>query len=255
MVDRGVESVNELYSICCAVEHKSQRTHIFRYQIWYDFLTVHPPMLSTNKISGTAAFSCPLVHSLPYCPSTSYSVPLPAPPTPFTTYDSTILPTNITTPLLSYLTNFTTTLNTIACGRDLYSPIQTCANCQSAYRKWLCSVSFTRCGEASSTSPSADASQSLLPAISPISAAASPRNTNFPAFSSQYEALLPCLETCTAADRACPIFIGFKCPVVRFNADQSYGVGYLDSGVDGQMGGGKTGASSDRWGNVWCNGS
>jgi calcium channel MID1 len=124
--------------------------------------------LGLIKISVTAAFPCPLVHSLPYCFSTSYSVHFPVPTTPFTTYESTILPTNITTPVLSYVTNITTTLNTFGRGRDLYSPIQTLSDCQSAYMKWRCSVSFTRRGEVLSTSPSAYASQSPLPALSPI---------------------------------------------------------------------------------------
>jgi calcium channel MID1 len=66
--------------------------------------------------------------------------------------------------------------------------------------------------------------------------------------------LLPCLETCTAADRACPNFLGFKCPVVQFNAAASYGVGYVDS-VNNVEGGGVTGVAQDRWGNIWCNGA
>ncbi len=42
-----------------------------------------------------------------------------------------------------------------------------------------------------------------------------PRNPVLPAFSSDYQTLLPCLETCDAADRACPTFLGFKCPSLK----------------------------------------
>lgn len=204
-----------------------------------------------------ASFACPLVHSLPYCPSVAYAVPLPPPPSIISAYDSMSIPSDITNPLLQYMTNFTTTLLTMACGRDLYSPLRTCADCQRAYRKWLCSVSFTRCGEATPNNAVSSASQSstLQSALASQTASAAPRNTNLPTFGQPYNALLPCLETCTAVDRMCPNFLGFKCPVVRFNAADSYGVGYVDSGEDGVEGEGSTGNMQDRWGNVWCNGS
>lgn len=147
------------------------------------------------------------------------------------------------------MTNFTTTLLTFACGRDMYSPLQSCADCQNAYRKWLCSVSFTRCSEPSG------GSAAPLSALVPQATDASPRNPNISAFGSSYLSLLPCLETCTAVDRACPHFIGFRCPVVRFNAATSYGIGFIDSGEVGVQGQGTVGAAQDMWGNVWCNGS
>ena len=155
------------------------------------------------------------------------------------------------------MSNFTTTLTTLACGRDHYSPLVTCADCQQAYRTWLCTVSFPRCGESSSTSPTSTDSdpqaQVPLPALQNVKAGAAPRNPALPAFSSDYETLLPCLETCNAADRACPAFLGFKCPLPRFTAASSYGVGFVDSGEDGDVGGGTTGVAQDVYGNVWCN--
>ena len=224
-----------------------------------------------------ASFSCPLVSSLPYCPNVAYSVPLPAPASPFTTYDASTIPASISTPLLSSLTNFTTILTTFACGRDWYSPLMTCADCQREYRKWLCIVSFTRCGEASpgdtnsvvssAASPSAtglsavqptddtgEAAQGILSALVPQQTSSPARNPNFPTLNNGYTMLLPCLETCTVVDRACPSFLGFRCPVTRFNAAASYGVGYVDSGTEGGQGLGVAGSVQDRWGNIWCNG-
>lgn len=170
-------------------------------------------------------------------------MPLPAPPSPQAAYNSTNLPESITAPLLDSLTNFTTILTTFACGRDFYSPLVTCADCQRAYRTWLCAVSFPRCADPDTASPSA----ALLTSQSPDA-----RNAAFPS-GNAYTQLMPCLETCTATDRACPNFLGFRCPLPRFNAAQSYGVGYIDNGADGVQGGGSTGTWADNYGNVWCN--
>jgi calcium channel MID1 len=206
-----------------------------------------------------ASFACPLVHSLPYCPSISYAVPLSAPPSPSPAHDATTLPSALVDPLLKYLTNFTVTLTTFPCGRkdEVYSPLKTCADCQRAYRKWLCTVSFPRCTERSPIndgSTQGGAQAPLAPAHTTVPAAHPPRNTHLPPFPSAYTALLPCLETCTAVDRACPSFLRFRCPSVRFNANESYGLGYID-GRNGKMGAGSVGAWMNRWGNVWCNGS
>ncbi|KAL0948037.1 hypothetical protein HGRIS_010663 [Hohenbuehelia grisea] len=221
-------------------------------------------------VTKSATFACPLAASLPYCPGIAYSVPLPAPPSADAVYDASNLPESITEPLISSLTNFTTSLLTFACGRDWYSPIVSCADCQREYRKWLCTISFPRCGEASPngsntlTRSSADPSatgvradafaQQVLSALVPQPTSAKSRNENFPDMGSEYSVLLPCLETCNAVDRACPSFLGFRCPVRRFNAAASYGVGYIDSGdEDGEAGRGMTGVAQDTFGNIWCN--
>ncbi|KAF7312099.1 putative acetate kinase [Mycena indigotica] len=198
------------------------------------------PIFFTTK---SPSFSCPLVSQVPYCPSVGYATPLPPPPNPLVSYDGSSLPESISGPLISSLTNFTTSLTTFACGRDLYSPLVSCADCQRAYRTWLCTISFPRCAD-QDTSPS---SAALL-----LSQPPNARNSAFPA-GSNYTQLLPCLETCTATDRACPNFLGFRCPSPRFNAAESYGVGYVDSGADGVHGHGTPGMWSDNFGNVWCN--
>lgn len=207
-----------------------------------------------SYISLLASFSCPLVHSLPYCPSTAYAVPLPFPQSPATFYNSSTLPQSVSDPLLQYMSNFTAMLLTFPCGRDIYSPLQTCESCQEAYRTWLCSVSFPRCAESSSSSSSSFPS-SPTPALTTLQSGPNARNPNLPNVSYLYQTVLPCLEVCNAADRACPSFLGIKCPTSRFNAASSYGVGYIDSGAQGVFGGGSTGIGQDQWGNVWCNAS
>ncbi|KAI6131314.1 stretch-activated Ca2+-permeable channel component-domain-containing protein [Pisolithus thermaeus] len=209
-------------------------------------------------VTKSSSFPCPLVHSLLYCPSTAYAVPLLPPQSPALAYDATSLPTNISDPLLQYMTNFTTMLLTFGCGRDLYSPLQTCSDCQREYRSWLCSVSFPRCSEpfpTPSESSSGGNAQAPFSALQPQPSGVSPRNPFFPVVNYTYTSLLPCLEVCHAVDRACPYFLGISCPVPQFNADASYGVGFIDSGDSGVVGQGTTGMAQDRWGNVWCNGN
>ena len=221
------------------------------------FLTFFLFVSAEHKLS--ASFACSLVHALPYCPTTAYAVPLPAPPAPALAYDASNMPDNLTTPLLNYLANFTTSLLTAACGRDAYSPLQTCADCQAAYRRWLCTISLPRCGEfpqppdSQQPSPSQPQQPFALPpaALSSQPSSTAPRNAALG--NVNYTALLPCIEMCNAADRACPIFLGFRCPLIKYTASNSYGVGYIDS-ADGEVrGGGIPGVPQDRWGNVFCN--
>lgn len=215
------------------------------------------PCLS-HQIS-TAVFACPLAAFLPYCPGVTYSVPLPSPDSDLSIYDYTNIPAAISDTLTTYMANFTTSLTVQACGRDYYSPLQTCADCQRAYFRWLCSVSFPRCSEESPTSTTtfSSASSTNLPTVTSAlqaqSTLSSPRNPTFPSVNMSYDVLLPCIETCQAADRACPYFLGFACPLARFNANSSYGVGYIDGAYPGQQGLGIPGSPQDRWGNVWCN--
>lgn len=212
-----------------------------------DQVKLSGPVYFTTK---SPSFPCPLVHSLPFCPSTSYTVPLPFPQSPASSYDSSNLPQSVSDPLLQYMTNFTTMLLMFPCGRDLYSPLQTCESCQEAYRAWLCSVSFPRCAESPSSSFSPS---SPTPALTLPQSGSNARNPFLPNVSFSYQTVLPCLEVCSAADRACPNFLGIKCPTPRFNAASSYGVGFIDEGEQGVLGGGSTGVAQDRWGNVWCN--
>ncbi|KAF8203340.1 stretch-activated Ca2+-permeable channel component-domain-containing protein [Pholiota molesta] len=217
-----------------------------------------PIWLATKSGAFFSDLLLPARPLAPLLPSVAYAMPLQAPPAPALAHTAATLPANLTAPLLSYTTNFTTVLTTFACGRDWYSPLVGCADCQAAYRAWLCAVSLPRCAEApaAASSPGVAASQSnaqapLQPALSAQPASSTPRNQFMPAFDGAYSVLLPCLEQCHATDRACPPFVGFQCPTAAFGAARSYGVGYIDA-ADGD-GAGLTGAAADRWGNVWCN--
>jgi calcium channel MID1 len=158
------------------------------------------------------------------------------------------LPSNITDPILSSMSNFTQSLLSFACGRDIYSPLQSCENCQEAYRAWLCAVSFPRCTEPAAAAPQS----SVRPAIKSYEANNTTRSINIGPLGQNFSELLPCIETCQAVTRTCPSFLQWVCPLNNVNANMSYGVGYIDS-TDGEQGIGFTRASQDRFGNVWCN--
>ncbi|KAI6161220.1 stretch-activated Ca2+-permeable channel component-domain-containing protein [Pisolithus thermaeus] len=147
----------------------------------------------------------------------SYAVPLLPRQSPALAYDATSFPTNISDPLLQYMTNFTTMLLTFGCGRDLYPPFQTCSDCRREYRSWLYRSN----------------AQAPFSALQPQPSGVSPRNSFLPVVNYTYTSLLPCLEVCHAVDRACPYFLGISFPVPQFNADASYGVGFIDGGDPG----------------------
>ena len=44
------------------------------------------------------------------------------------------------------------------------------------------------------------------------------------------------LETCQATDRVYPHYVDFKCFLKEFNANMSYGVGFIDRGDPGVEG-------------------
>lgn len=149
--------------------------------------------------------------------------------------------------LTSSLQSFSTSLLTMACGRDFYSHVSSCLDCYTAYRDWLCRTVVPQCAS-TITSSKLD----RMPAIvqrttsTPRSALAPPAY--------DYTELLPCLSTCNAVDRTCPAFLTFRCPLRGITANQSYGyVGNEDGSGDGSGDGG-TWLASDRWGNRWCNG-
>ncbi|TFK20939.1 calcium channel [Coprinopsis marcescibilis] len=219
-------------------------------------------------VTKSAGFPCHLAANLPFCPRVAYSVPLGAPPGGADAYTGATLPAPLREPLRSYITNFTISLGRLACGREIYSPLVECIDCQREYRKWLCAVSLPRCSEPSPQNPDAiteipaeptatglsaskDSNQQVLSALIPVQSSAPRRNSDFPQFGSDYQMLLPCIETCTAVDRNCPPFLGFKCPSSNFNGFASYGIGYID-GADGDQNAGLTGEAQDRYGNVWC---
>ena len=231
-----------------------------------------------HKVSGpiffitkSASFMCTLAHALPFCPSTAYSVPLPPPPLSstnnFPIYDATNVPQDLFNQTIGTLTNFTISLSTFACGSDMYSPLVGCDDCQREYRRWLCAILFPRCSEPSpenlafiTPNPKSmgivnagpGPAQAVLSALLPVPSQPATTDDSSPYIQGQHIRLLPCIELCTAVDRACPPFLQFRCPKSNFNGAATYGFGYID-GADGTQDGGLVTSAQDQWGNVWCN--
>ncbi|KAH7102473.1 stretch-activated Ca2+-permeable channel component-domain-containing protein [Auriculariales sp. MPI-PUGE-AT-0066] len=239
---------------------------------------------SIYLVTKSADFACPLVHSLPYCPAVAYAVPLDAPAAGDpTTYSADGLPLALTQPLLDVMGNFSKTLGSFACGLDWWSPVHTCSSCFEAYRNWVCGLWFPRCSE-----PTRDAPAPTIPLTPSITRPAALRNVAvgqlprtpvtelfpdaYPKLNQQYSTVLPCLETCQAVERACPPFVQFQCPRVSVNANESYGVGYVDF-IKSNRGGASfilpddeqkrlrdlsrvdaRGVEADVYGNRWCAG-
>ncbi|KAI9638344.1 calcium channel [Dioszegia hungarica] len=192
-----------------------------------------------------AGFSCPLVLPTSFCPSIAYAAPLPLDPTS-PTHPLSSLPSNITDQLTSNLNALSTSLLSTACGRDRYSFASSCADCHTAYRDWLCRVLIPRCagGVDTTADPAPQVTRRTVDA---------PRVPGVVLGGDQgYDELLPCLSTCNAVDRACPVNLNFRCPLRKHGADKSYGFlgddpGYGDGSADLGV------AAGDGWGNTWCN--
>ncbi|KAL7422903.1 stretch-activated cation channel mid1 [Cryptotrichosporon argae] len=197
------------------------------------------------------AFPCPLVLPSSICPSVGYAAAVDG------TSPVLSLPDNVTSVLSASLDAFSTSLLTQACGRDYYSHVSSCLDCYSAYRDWLCRIVVARCASAGSSSSAAYSSSgeagTAFPA--PSTAARDPvaaRNPAVLAASYAYTELLPCLGTCNAVDRACPIALGYRCPLRSGYANESYAfVGQVSDKGDGTDG---SPDAADGYGNRWCNG-
>ena len=156
-------------------------------------------------------------------------------------------PDKINDLITSSLDAFSISLTTIACGRDLYSHVATCADCYSSYRDWLCRVTLPQC--ASSVAPKADLD---IPPQTTNRNQSTPRADGIqPPY--DYTELLPCLSNCNRADRDCPVFLLFRCPERQNTASKTYA--YIGDGPDDADGDPNYGPPpNDRWGWRWCNG-
>jgi calcium channel MID1 len=149
--------------------------------------------------------------------------------------------------LTTSLDHLSSSLLSTACGRDLFSHVSTCFDCHESYRDWLCRIVIPQCVDsASSSNAGSPAPRTVI------------RNTDESQIDGvdtpyAYTELKPCLSTCNRADRTCPVFLGFRCPRRRSNANESYA--FMGLEVDENDGSEETGpAALDRWGNRWCNG-
>lgn len=194
---------------------------------------------ATSFQTKAANANCEVVFNLPFCNETAYAVP--SNPTRFTNA------TQLANVYDQYASNmfdiFMNVLAQIPCeapDTQRYSLARTCADCQAAYKNWLCSVAIPRCSDFS------DNSTWLQPrAISQpnpitgdfLASAVTAQFPNITAFNSSrnsfidetiapgpYKEVLPCEDLCYNLVQSCPSEIGFSCPqpgYIGFNT--SYG--------------------------------
>lgn len=91
-----------------------------------------------------------------------------------------------------------------------------------------------------------------IPALASYSAKDPTRSAHIAPLGQDWKELLPCVEECFAVARSCPPFLGWTCPGYDVNADESYGIDYIDS-MDGYERRGRTGLAQDQYGHTWCN--
>ena len=160
-------------------------------------------------------------------------------------YPIQVYPASTVELITSSLNAFSTSLLSQACGRDLFSHVSSCLDCYMAYRDWLCRMTMRQCDS------------SITNTLAPIVPNTINRNesrVNTLQIPYDYTELLPCLSTCNKADRVCPVFLQFRCPVRHVStALQSYA--FLGKDRDIGDGSAETGwPALDQWGNRWCNG-
>jgi calcium channel MID1 len=127
-----------------------------------------------------------------------------------------------------------------------YSLARTCADCDAAYKSWLCSTSIPRCTDFTSTKswlqprglgqpfPNGTfLSAAVLAYANQTAAINGSRNSSIDVFVAPgpYKEVLPCDEICYSLVQSCPASMGFNCPQpgnVAYNI--SYGTKPLGSG-------------------------
>jgi len=141
--------------------------------------------------------------------------------------------------------NFQKVLMQIPCEADSdarYSLARTCADCDRAYKQWLCMVAIPRCEDISSDNPFAiiraanfafpngttlptDEIQRLADALGPAVTMSRNSITDEQVRPGPYKEVLPCEDLCYQLVQSCPSSMQFNCPLRNnpfFNS--SYGV-------------------------------
>lgn len=187
--------------------------------------------------------NCALIYNLPFCSQVAYAVPSNP-----SWSNVTALGLHYDEYVSSAYVNFQRSLQQIPCNTTAsaqYSLAKTCADCDAAYREWLCAVSIPRCEDFSQTyswlQPRAvntsfinsTYGQTVI-ADSPLTFSGENRTRNY--FNSSrnlmidkdikpgpYKEVLPCKDLCYELVRSCPAALGFACPMEGHGLNYTYG--------------------------------
>lgn len=163
--------------------------------------------------------ACELIYDLEFCDQVAYSVPVSSAfldPTNESFYhDKGLLGAMYDNHTEELYQNFAKAIQVVNCDDELdarYSPIRTCEDCISSYKRWLCAVSIPRCSTRNVTGYKyrevGDNRNSFI--------------DNVVVPPEPYFEVLPCVETCHAIVSDCPSDFGFVCPTNNETIALSY---------------------------------
>lgn len=146
---------------------------------------------------------------------------------------------------LALYKNFSYSLQQIACDTTSsaqYSLVRSCADCDHAYKQWLCAVAVPRCHDFSSNLPflqprniaqefinktRLDPERHEANSSSMVAMYASRSRNGIIDTSIRpgpYKEVLPCRDLCYNLVQSCPAALGFACPSEDMGLNRSYGI-------------------------------
>jgi hypothetical protein len=113
----------------------------------------------------------------------------------------------------AYYENVNIVLHRFGCNSNTRYSLYSCDHCRDAYKYWVCSIKFQRCGVSRPGDNSAG--QTHHHALCPYSLAArgfTPPSDCVEGVTGRFRT---CLSLCEDVVRKCPYVLGFQCPTVR----------------------------------------
>lgn len=174
--------------------------------------------------------NCAVIFNLSFCSNVAYAVPS----NPTSQPNLTTLTQLYDNYAQDYYQNFTYSLQQIPCNTTSsaqYSLARNCADCEKAYKTWLCAVTIPRCEEFSKNDsflqPRAVSNTFSNGTLAPPNALYSNSSRN-PMIDQQigpgpYNEILPCVDLCYDLIQSCPARLNFACPIEGHGLEQSYG--------------------------------
>jgi len=174
--------------------------------------------------------NCAVIFNLSFCSDVAYAVPSNLTSQPNLTNLTQLYDDYAN----AYYQNFTYSLQQIPCDTTSsaqYSLARNCADCEKAYKTWLCAVTIPRCEDfsnnASFLQPRAVSNTFSNGTLADPNAlySNSSRNPMIDQIISPgpYNEILPCVDLCYNLIQSCPASLKFACPIEGHGLEQSYG--------------------------------
>ncbi|KAK2590926.1 stretch-activated cation channel mid1 [Conoideocrella luteorostrata] len=194
-------------------------------------------VFQATEFTTNAAPNCKVVTDLEFCDEIRYAIPGND-----GKFNNTELAKVYDQQAKTMYDNFLKVMQQIQCEADRtskYSLARTCKDCERAYKRWLCTVSFPRCEDFHSGSQfsvirnvnQAFPNGTTLPDeirrdLAKVPAQNASRNSFIDANiqPGPYREIMPCEDICYQVVQSCPSKIGFKCPQPgMYGFDVTYG--------------------------------